>query len=410
MSAAGVRNDRADSEWRRLGPVAAGGTVLGVAISPVRDVLGWAISSNPDIPLYWAASCSGIFRSENSGRTWRHCSLGLSMPVLTCLAVAPNGMLFAGAMDGSLYYSDDFGKSWRAGAVPEGLRSPVSAIVASPDFRYDRTAFAATLSGRLLVTRDRGATWSDCSLETRGFPVLALAAGPNWEEQQPLFAAARGRVYASADGGCTWEATGLAVDDDVVTAVSVSPSYDTDRTLFAGTERGEVFRTGDGGHTWTRLHAPGSGGYVAALWVDPNSGHAGRVVCAIDARVYVSSDRGDSWALCAQLPGAILALAGDERSLLAGLHEAGVWESLDGGRSWHSVSGGLAARGLVHLGVSSGGELYAWGPTEGVWVSRNGGEPLGEVAGVDGAPPARRGCGRSPGRPRSDAAWHPSLL
>src|SRR5512138_1905399 len=130
-------NIRGDSTqpWECLGPIASGGTVSGLAISPVRQVLGFLVAPTPHVPLYWAATPCGSFRSYTSGYHWDQYLAGLSTPLLSALAVAHNGALFAGALDGSLFLSDDFGLTWEPGSVPGDLRAPVTAMVASPNFR-----------------------------------------------------------------------------------------------------------------------------------------------------------------------------------------------------------------------------------------------------------------------------------
>ena len=356
-----VLRDR-NKPWEYLGAISSGGTVLGLAISPVRDV-----------PRYWAATGCGIFYSDDAGKTWVQNLTGLTTPLLSTLAVAPNGALFAGALDGALFSSFDFGKTWEAGMVPQELRAPVTTVLASPNFRKDGAAFAATDGTGVLVTRNSGKSWEGSSFGLTDYSVLALAASPDWSRRETMFAATTEGVYISLNGGRAWRETELMIDDDVVDALAVSPDFERDRAVYAGTEGGNLYHSGDGGRTWELLQAEVGDGPVNCLWLAPDYAESGRMVCAVGADIYVSTDRGESWRAAAEMPSSILALTGDESTVLAGLHDAGIWRSADGGLAWESISGSLSARGFARLMVS-GEKLYAMGPQEGVWVSVDGGK------------------------------------
>jgi len=361
-----------DSEnaWERLGAIASGGTVLGLAISPVSDV-----------PRYWAATGCGIFFSDDSGETWTQNLEGLTTPLLSTMAVAPNGALFAGALDGALFASFDFGRTWQAGLVPSELRAPVSCLLASPNFQKDGAAFAATDGAGLLATRDSGKSWEDSSFGLGDPSVLALAAPADWSRRETMFAAATDGVYISLNGGRAWRETELMMDDDVVDALAVSPAFERDRTIYAGTEGGTLYRSQDGGRTWDLVQAQVGEGPVNSLWLASDYAESGRVLAAVGSGIHVSDDLGESWRLVAEMPGSILALTSQEDSLLAGLHDAGVWQSVDGGMTWRSLSERLPARGFARL-VVAGDQLYAMGPQEGVWLSEDGGRSWRALPGL----------------------------
>jgi photosystem II stability/assembly factor-like uncharacterized protein len=376
--------------WRHLGPVRSGGSVVALAISPIREVMGYPITPTSRLPLYWAATACGVYRSYTSGLFWAQYVAGLTTPLLSSLAVAMNGALFAGSPDGSLHVSMDFGKSWKPGYLPDALRAPVYALVTSPEYRKDRTAFAATDGAGVLVTRDAGTTWEAASSGLSESTVVALASSPDWSRLKTVFAGSSG-VYVSEDGGHIWGQTDLVVDGDVVGALAVSPGFEQDRTVYAGTDLGSLFQSTDGGRHWALLQAKLGEGPVSCLWIAPDYATSGCMVAATGADVHVSSDRGKSWSKTAEMPGSILAMAGDDRSVVVGVYDAGVWESLDRGESWSSATGDMSARAYTQLSTRSG-SLYAWGPNEGLWVSKDGGGSWQDLPGLPEYAPLTAAC------------------
>ncbi len=346
--------------WERLGPISGGGTVFGLAISPV-----------PEVPRYWAATGCGMFTSQDAGVTWTQSLNGLTTPLLSTVAVAPNGALLAGALGGDLFISFDWGKTFEAGIVPVELRATVTTVLASPSFRTDGSAFAATDGGGLLVTRNSGKSWEDSSFGLGGPNVLALAASPDWSQRETLFAATLEGIFLSTNGGRAWRETD-SVMEDVVDVLAVSPAFERDHTVYAGTEGGALYCSKNGGRRWELVQATVGQGPLNCLWLAPDYAESGHMVAGVASRIYVSTDRGESWQATADLPGPVLTMSGDDCVLLVGLHDAGIWKSADQGRTWVPASSDLAARGFARL-LSVGPRLYALGPQEGLWASEDSG-------------------------------------
>ena len=348
--------------WESLGPISSGGTVFGLAISPVSDV-----------QRYWAATGCGIFYSDDAGATWIQNLSGLTTPLLSALAIAPNGALFAGALGGDLFSSFDFGKTWEVGLVPGEYKATVTVIVPSPNFRTDGSAFAATDGGGLLVTRGSGKSWEDSSFGLGDPTILALATTPDWSERETMFAATTEGVFISTNGGRAWRETDLMMDEDAVDVLAVSPAFERDRMVYAGTEEGSLYRSTNGGRRWDVIQPKLGEGPINCLWLARDFADSGRMVAGVGSHIHLSTDRGESWMPVAETPSSMLTLTGDEHVVLAGFHDAGIWKSLDGGSTWASSSESFSARGFARL-IPSSEKLYAMGPQEGLWVSEDGGQ------------------------------------
>ena len=357
--------------WESLGPISRGGTVFGLAVSPV-----------PDVSRYWAATGCGIYYSDDGGETWAQTLSGLTTPLLSSLAVASNGALLAGSLVGDLFVSFDYGKTWRPGLVPQESRATITSVLPTPLFRKNGSAFAATDGGGLLVTRNSGKSWEDSSFGLGDSIVLAVATAPDWSKRETMFAATSEGVFTSINGGRAWRETELMLDDDVVDALAVSPAFESDRTVFAGTENGAVYRSSNAGRTWDLLEEKLGDGPVNALWVAPDFEETGVVLVGVGSELYLSQDTGDSWESVAALPNAILAIAGDIDVILVGLHDQGVFKSTDRGKTWQPSSEGFSARGFARL-VASDKKLFAMGPQEGLWVSSDQGHTWENAPGLD---------------------------
>ena len=344
--------------WESLGPVASGGTVFGLAISPTEDV-----------PRIWAATGCGIFSSDDGGQSWRQTLAGLTTPLLSTLDVGPTGALFAGALGGDIFSSFNYGSTWEPGLVPEELKSTVTMIVVSPNFQKDGTAFAATDGGGLLVSRNSGSQWEDSSFGLGDPSVLALAATPDWSRDEILFAATTEGVFISRNGGRAWRETDLMLSDDIVDVLAVSPAFDEDGTVYAGTEGGCLYVSRNGGRRWEPLVGKIGDGPVNCLWVASDQDGGSRFVAGVGSEIHLSRDGGETWSMTHQMPGSVLAVCGNQEVVLAGMHDAGVWKSSDGGETWAPVEG-FASRGFARL-LSAGDKLIAMGPQEGMWISED---------------------------------------
>ena len=210
----------------------------------------------------------------------------------------PNLMFVSSDMSG-VYRSEDGGRTWRM-LDKRQLRSATSCC---PVFHpTDPNVVYAFGDGSLRVSRDRGVTWAPLTTDPpwgEG-PVLCIALDRG--SPQRMFVGTDGAAYRSLDGGTTWEqAAGVT---GRVVGIHVDQTNPPEaRVCFAGTSEG-VFRSTDGGATWEhadnrlpsrelRGFCGGSvaGGEVILYCTLPGTAEGGRYV----GGVYRSRDRGTTW-------------------------------------------------------------------------------------------------------------------
>lgn len=248
---------------------------------------------------------------------------------------AADGTCFA-ARESGLYRSDDSGSTWRSAydSLHLNTRLSTTALALSPNFAKDRTVFTGA-SGGVLRSSDGGQRWSAIPLPEPPPVVSALALSPAYRDDGFVMAATFTRgVFYSSDRGNTWYAGNFSLLDRRVLAVAISPAYPSDRTALIGTETG-VFSSSNGGRSWNVADLP----YIAATSVvfSPD----GTVYAGTDGDgVYTSADKGVTWARSAldyRLSISLILTSStfspSDRDVLV-FAEQMLYRSVDGGAAW----------------------------------------------------------------------------
>lgn len=120
----------------------------------------------------------GVFRSIDRGEHWTPWNIGLLDHRIIDLAISPtfavDETVFA-ATETGVFVSATGGRSWRISAFSRESDPALSLAVLSASSQ-DFVVYAGTEGGALLVSRDRGRSWSEMpGVVTDGQPVNALA-------------------------------------------------------------------------------------------------------------------------------------------------------------------------------------------------------------------------------------------
>ena len=249
----------------------------------------------------------------------------------------------------------------------------------STDFPV-KNAFQPRIGGTpLRYSTDTGKTWSAAGLTAAVTAVGGSAAAPGL-----VYAASNSTIYKSSDSGKTW--TALNVTANQVTTILADPV--TPATVYVATGAG-VLKSADAGATWVLENAV-DGEAAWALAMNPaqpstlmasfNPAPYPSPGYALVPNVYRSTDGGVTWALLANSPVAVAALAcdpsnpnvwyaaGRDPSSLGG---SSVYKTADNGATWSRLTDAGGRGGTVSLAVGSTAIYVA--TLNGVILSRDGG-------------------------------------
>ena len=190
-----------------------------------------------------------------------------------------DGRIFAVGDRGHILVSEDKGASWTQARVP--TRSMLNAVAAVDG----NNVWAVGHDTVIVHTSDGGKTW-----ERQYFaPEDASPLFDVWFEntKHGLAIGAYAYVLETQDGGKTWER--LEVDEDERHWYEFAEG--PDGTLYVAAEFGTVFRSEDRGETWEALTTPYGGTYFGAVALKDGA----ILIFGLRGRVYRSSDRGQTW-------------------------------------------------------------------------------------------------------------------
>ncbi len=299
--------------------------------------------------------------------------------------------LFAGASSSWLgpqvRWSDDLGETWQetpGGAIrfPDGADASVERVWQLAPGIEDGTIWAGTEPGAVWRSTDRGATFrleqqlwdhphrKEWGAGYGGQAFHTILPHPS-DPASVTVAISSGGVYQTDDDGASWAARNTGVRAEFLPEGQQYPEFgqcvhkmsrhpSRPERLFMQ-NHGGVYRSDDHAGSWTYIAdgLPGDFGFPVVVhphepdtvFVFPLSGSGGRFPPEGRARVWRSTDAGDTWdELGNGLPDDFFvgvmrdAMCADDHEsagLYVGARNGAVWASADAGESWRQVVANL---------------------------------------------------------------------
>jgi photosystem II stability/assembly factor-like uncharacterized protein len=251
---------------------------------------------------FFAARNSGLYRTEDGGRTWQNAyqSLDLSEPLPTLtVAISPDfehdPRIFAG-LGGGIIRSLNLGETWEM--IPLPPPPPViSALELSPNFEQDGIVFAAALEDGVLFSADRGHHFGAWNFGLLDLNILCLAISPDFAKDETVFVGTQSGIFRSTNGGRAWREVDLPVGYEAVLSLALSPDFDHDGILLAGTETQGLLLSTDAGESWQRLGADVFTEAMDAIHLAPDFSTRPELLALHAGTLLHSTDRGETWTL-----------------------------------------------------------------------------------------------------------------
>ena len=184
-----------------------------------------------------------VFRSMNKGETWERISpdltafdsqkqgkLPYAIPFATITAIAESpfkfGLVYAGTDDGRVQVTKDGGATWTEISAGLPYNKHVWTIVAS---KYDEATVYITLIGRhdddfapyVYKSTDYGKTWINISGNIPGGPTNVIREDP--KKKDVLYVGTDYGVYVTTDGGKAWNCLGSGLPNAPVWDLQIHP-------------------------------------------------------------------------------------------------------------------------------------------------------------------------------------------
>lgn len=248
----------------------------------------------------FAACEGGLFRSQDGGTSWEDAYQSLNLPEKLSTPVAalsPNygadHEVFAG-VQGGILRSHDGGKNWLFAKLPDPPPLVVS-LVLSPNYIRDGIILAATLEDGVMISTNRGGSWSAWNFGLLDLNTYDLVVSPNFTQDETVFAATESGIYRSTNGARAWRLTGFSIDDAPVMSLAISPDFSHDGHVFAGTESHGLFHSIDAGKTWNSLGQKSIAGSVNKILLSEDFSRKAHILVLHEQTLLLSTNGGASW-------------------------------------------------------------------------------------------------------------------
>ncbi|HLY62925.1 MAG TPA: glycoside hydrolase [Terriglobia bacterium] len=303
-------------------------------------------------------------------------------------------VFYVGQVNGGVWKSDDFGRTWNPIFDDQPTQSIGAIAVAPSDPNVIYVASGEGLQrpdlsvgNGIYKSADAGKTWTHLGLRD-GQQIPALAIDPN--DPNRLFAAVLGHPYGpneergifrSTDGGATWQKVLYKNENTGASDVEMDPANPNviyaslwesrlgpweDNNEYAGPDGG-LFKSTDGGETWKQLSKGLPEGltqiYVAIAPSDSNRLYATTAAGRGALGIYRSDDAGETWQKITDDRRPALRIGGGDLPVPKVdpknpdiVYSASVvtWRSTDGGKTWTGIRG------------APGGDDY-----QNIWINPN---------------------------------------
>ena len=323
--------------------------------SAVSSILVTRSNGTPGVLLV-ATEGNGIYRSTNSGASWKNSSQGLEGSRITSLSGGIGGDVLAIDSSGHLYISTDSGETWNVAAIPK------TAIITAADVS----------AGKVLAGDNSGNLYSSSNNSTHLRKLAQLPGNPaittinldaNDSTGNTYYVGTRKNgLYKTADNGNSFQPAGKALEGHHIISLAIQPDF-----IIATTWEEASFISNDHGQSWGK-YGDGLLTDEQANTVKYHSPQFRKIAVADDEAntlflagftgLFKSANHGKSWKELETLPVSLIKgldvspSDGDDYSVAITTYGGGAYFSHDKGNSWIIANKGLNTTRLMDIHYS----------------------------------------------------------
>jgi photosystem II stability/assembly factor-like uncharacterized protein len=217
--------------------------------SDVTELLDVAVSGGA---IYFSHT-AGIRVSRDGGATWQHADTGLHRKYTAALRVDSRGEYLLAGNEEGIFRSEDSGQSWRLAGAAGIQVLHIEQSLHDPCFWL-----AATEGAGLFASTDCGKSFESAGNLGVGRNLYDIAFDPTSRDRVAVAGWGVG-VAVSEDRGKTWELRNVGLPATSVWSVIFDPAHPG--RLYASVHEEALYVSADAGRTWTKDGLEGSAVY-----------------------------------------------------------------------------------------------------------------------------------------------------
>ncbi len=351
-------------EFRNIGSAMTSGRIADIAIHPENENV-W----------YVAVGSGGVWKTENSGTTWKSLFDKQSTYSIGCVTIDPNNShtIWVGtgenvggrhvAFGDGIFVSHDDGKSWKNMGLKQSEH--ISKIIVHPtNSNVIWVASQGPLWSKggergIYKSEDGGKTWNRTLGDSEWVGATDILINPNnpdelyaatWQRQRSVAAYIGGGpgsgIHKSVDGGTTWTQLKTGIPKSNLGKIGLTLSPFNSDVIYAAIEldrkKGGIYMSSNRGASWSKQSNTVSGGtgphYYQELYASP---HVEGRLYLMNNYVLISNDHGKTFQRMNErnkhVDSHAMAFKNSDPNYVLFGTDGGLYESFDHTKSWKYI-------------------------------------------------------------------------